>query len=131
MALPAHEVPAVPASVEERAEIVYTDALTAWLIERAVRTLATVRSPLGPDDPAVRLSCLVSLHAEAEGSIEEAVAVAYEAGHDWDDIAMRLAVFPVDDVTKRFGPYVAWRAAGRPLPIRPTSPRTGEDGSVQ
>jgi len=119
MAAPAHEVPTVPAVVEERAEIPYTDALTAWLIDRALDVLATTRSSLGTTDPAVRLSCLVSLQAEAEGRTEEAVAVAYEAGYGWDDIAMHLASFPVEDVIERFGPYVDWRALGSPMPPRP------------
>ena len=72
----------------------------------------------GAADPAVRLSCLVSLQAETEARTEEAVAAAYEAGHDWDDIAMRMAE-TTEDVLERFGPYIAWRAAGRPLPVRP------------
>ncbi len=107
--------------VEERSEVPYNDALTAWLVQRAVDVLAMVRSPLGPADPAVRLSCLASLQAEAEGRTEEAVALAYEAGYGWDEIAMRMAVFPVADVAGRFGPYTAWRAAGRPMPVCPNA----------
>ena len=73
----------------------------------------------------MRLSCLASLLAEAEGRTEEAVALAYEAGYDWAEIAMRIAVFPVEEVAERFGPFVAWRAAGRPLPVGPANPNGG------
>ncbi len=106
--------------VEERSEAPYNDELTAELVERAIDVLATVRSPLGPADPAVRLGCLVSLQAEAEGRTEEAVALAYEAGYGWDEIAMRMAVFPVEEVVERFEPYTAWRAAGRPGRVEPS-----------
>lgn len=108
------------AGVQERSELPYNDALTAWLVDRAIEVLATVRSPLGPADPAVRLSCLASVQAEAEGRTEEAVALAYETGYRWDEIAMRMAVFPVEEVAGRFGPYIAWRAAGRPLHVEPS-----------
>ncbi len=107
---------------EDRSGIPYDDELTAELVDHAIEVLATARSPLGPSDPAVWLSCLVSLQAEAEGRKEEAVALAYEAGYDWGEIAVRTAVFPVEEVAERFEPYVAWRAAGRPLPVAPANP---------
>jgi hypothetical protein len=105
---------------EDRSEIPYTDAWTTALVDHAVDELATVRCPSGAGDPAARLSCLVSLAAEAGASIIEAVAAAHEAGHSWDDIAMRTAE-TTDDVVERFGPYTAWRAAGMPLPVRPAT----------
>jgi len=104
---------------EDRSEIPYTDAWTTALVDQAVDELATVRCPFGAADPAARLSCLVSLAAEAEASIIEAVAAAHEAGHSWDHIAMRMAE-TTEDVVERFGPYTAWRAAGRPLPVQPS-----------
>ena len=108
-----------PVDVEERSQIPYDDEMTAFLVGRAVDALAAARSPLGPSDPAVRLSCLASLQAEAEGRMDEAVALAYEAGYGWDDIAMHMFEADTSMVEERFSPYVTWRATGMPLPVVP------------
>jgi hypothetical protein len=132
MARPGYDAMATESPVQERSELPYNDALTAWLVDGAIDVLSTVRSPLGPADPAVRLSCLASVQAEAEGRTEEAVALAFEAGYGWDEIAMRMAVFPVEEVAERFGPYIAWRAAGRSTPVPPAGPSAdlGRSGHV-
>jgi hypothetical protein len=95
--------------VEERAEIPYTDALSAWLVKDAVETLATVRSPWGPADPRTALSCLASLVVESEGGLDDAVYRAIEGGYGWDDVAMALEE-TTEAVQERYGSYVVWRA---------------------
>lgn len=74
--------------------IPHTDADTAALIDQAVETLVLLRSPMHLGDAAVTISALVSLIAEAEGRLADAVAAARDQDYPWDAIASRLATTP-------------------------------------
>ena len=67
-----------------------TDGLTAALIDDAVATLTICRGGC-LDDPAARISALVSLAGQADDLLHDAVAGARDAGCSWDVIADRLA----------------------------------------
>ncbi len=76
--------------IEEQAQRPYPDYLTAVLVDDALDTLGTVRSPAGPADPGVRLSCMVSLALEVQARIPQQVSCALGHGYSRSDIAMRL-----------------------------------------
>ena len=68
-----------------------TGADTAALIDQAVETLVLLRSPMQLGDAAATISALVSLAAEIDSRLPDAVADARDQDHSWDDIASRLA----------------------------------------
>jgi hypothetical protein len=76
-----HRDPAIP----------YTDIDTAALIDEAIETLVLLRSPMHLGDAAATTSALVSLIAEAEGRLADAIADARDQDYPWDAIASRLA----------------------------------------
>lgn len=100
---PRHDYTAIP----------YTSTETVGLIDGAVEALVAFRCPLGPGDAGAALSCLVSLIAEADSRLADAVADARDQDFGWDDIAARLAV-TVAAARRRYGPYCRWRAS---LPV--------------
>jgi hypothetical protein len=71
--------------------IPFTDADTQALIDRAVDSLVIFRCPMGLGDAGATVSALVSLIAEADGRLADAVADARDQDYTWDDIASRLA----------------------------------------
>ena len=93
--------------------IPYTNNDTATLIHQAVVTLTIYRAPLGLGDAGATISVLVSLAAEADGQLWDAVADAHDQGYTWDQIADRIAT---SDTTarRRFAAYTKWRNT-RPL----------------
>ena len=105
-------------NVKDRSAIAYTDEVTRLLIESAIETLAGLRSPQGARDPGARLSCLLSLRAEADGGLPDAVADARVHGYGWDDIALRLATTPAA-ARHRYSAYTRWRTS------EPTDTTTG------
>lgn len=107
--------------------IPYTDADTVGVVDGAVDLLVVFRCPLGLGDAGAVLSCLVSLIAEADGRLADAVADARDQGYGWDDIAARLAI-GVATARRRYGAYCRWRASGAVERGRAAagSPRHGE-----
>lgn len=69
----------------------YTGADTAALIDQAVETLVLLRSPMQLGDAAATISALVSLAAEIDRRLPDAVADARDQDYPWDAIASRLA----------------------------------------
>lgn len=107
----------------ERAQIPYTDVLSAYLVDDAVDTLATVRSPGAPADPRARLSCLASLAAEATGGLGPAVTAAIAHGYSWDDVALALAG-TTDEVRSSYEDEVTFWLAQSALELEPPSHST-------
>jgi hypothetical protein len=85
-----------------------TDDDTATLIREAVVTLTIFRAPMGLGDAGATVSTLVSLAAEADGQLWDAVADARDQGYTWDQIADRLAT-SVTTARRRFAAYTKWR----------------------
>lgn len=68
----------------------HTGADTAALIDAAVDALVFMRSPMHLGDGAVTASALVSLIAEAETQLADAVADARDQDYSWPEIGSRL-----------------------------------------
>lgn len=96
-----------------RAGIAYTDADSAVALARAVRWLVARRAPSSPGDAGAIVSVLVSLIAEADAMLADAVADARDQGYTWDEVALRLAT-TASAARHRWGSYVRWR---RSLPL--------------
>jgi hypothetical protein len=90
--------------------IPFTDADTQNLIDQAVDTLVIYRCPLGLGDAGATVSALVSLIAEADGRLADAVADARDQHYTWDDIASRLAT-TTTTARRRYAAYTQWRIA--------------------
>lgn len=86
----------------------YTDAGTVAVIDQAVTTLVLLRSPMWLGDPGPTISVLVSLAAEADSRLYDAVADAADQGYSWDQVAFRLDA-SVATARRRYGPYSRWR----------------------
>lgn len=101
-----------PITAGARTAIPYTDADTAAVVETALRCLLARR---GADniDHIARLSVLVSLLAEADGRLPDAVADARDQGCTWDQIAMAMAS-TVPAVRHRYAVHARWR---RTMPL--------------
>jgi len=102
---------------EDRSLLAYTDTFSAQLLDEALEQLAAIRSPFGPADPGAVLTALVSLCAEAEARLDDAVADARAAGYGWSAIAERLAAVNARAARRRYGAYCRWREEGCQLPI--------------
>ncbi|MDA8310515.1 MAG: hypothetical protein M0Z46_07870 [Actinomycetota bacterium] len=107
----------------ERAQIPYTDVLSAYLVDDAVDTLAKVRSPGAPADPRARLSCLASLAAEAIGGLGFAVTAAIAHGYSWDDVALALAG-TTDEVRSSYEDEVTFWLTQSAAELKPPSHST-------
>jgi hypothetical protein len=88
--------------------IAYTDNDTETLIREAVETLTIYRAPMGLGDAGATVSVLVSLAAEADTQLWEAVADAHDQGYTWGEIADRLAT-SVTTARRRYAAYTNWR----------------------
>lgn len=88
--------------------IPYTDGDTIMLIDQAVETLVLLRGPMKLGDAAATVSALVSLIAEADSRLPDAVADARDQGYTWDAIADRLAT-TVSTARRRYADYAHWR----------------------
>jgi hypothetical protein len=95
--------------------IAYTDNDTAVLIREAAVTLTIFRAPMGLGDAGATVSVLVSLAAEADSQLFDAVADAHDQGYTWDQIADRLTT-TVTTARRRFAAYTKWRNT---QPLRP------------
>ena len=91
----------------DRSAIPATDATTAELIDHAVATLIRCRHGR-TDDAGARISALVSLAAEADGRLDDAVADARDQGCTWDHIAERLAS-TIPTARRRYAAYTRGR----------------------
>jgi len=88
--------------------IPYTDDDTIALIGQAARALSARRAPMFHGDAGVTISVLVSLAAEADDQVHDAVADARDQGYTWEQIAERLAT-SVTTARRRYSAYSAWR----------------------
>lgn len=82
----------------------YTDEHSARLLDEAVTSLVLLRSPMWLGDAGPAISALVSLAAQAEDLLFEAVASAHDQDYTWDDIAGRLACSAIT-ARHRYAPY--------------------------
>jgi transposase InsO family protein len=80
-----------------------TDAACRAVLDRALTYLILVRGG-APHDPGARISTLVSLIADANARLPEAVADARHHGHSWNRIAERLGS-TVPAARHRFASY--------------------------
>jgi len=85
--------------------IPYTDTDSAGLIDEAVRSLVILRGGSWRD-PGATLSVLVSLAAEAEARIPDAVWLArVRHGYSWGQVAERLGLV-TETARRRYCDYV-------------------------
>jgi len=98
----------------DRTAIPYTDDNTYTLINDAAYTLTTFRAPMSVGDAAAAVSVFVSLAAEADGRLHDAVADARDQGYTWDQIADRLATSE-STARRRYAAYANWRRRNAPL----------------
>jgi hypothetical protein len=92
----------------DRALIPYTDDATAQLVDQAVVTLVLLRVPMSQGDDGPTISALVSLAAETDNLLFDAVADAKDQGYTWDQIASRLATTAAT-ARRRYAAYTRWR----------------------
>lgn len=88
--------------------IPHTDDDTAALIDQALESLVLLRSPMHLGDAAATISALVSLIAEAEGRLANAVADARDQDYTWDAIATRLTT-TASTAQRRYAGYAPTR----------------------
>ena len=98
----------------------YTDADTVTVIDQAVTTLVLLRAPMWLGEPGPTISVLVSLAAEADNRLYDAVADAVDHGYSWDQIASRLDA-SVATARRRYGPYTRWRRTDEGRLVRGSS----------
>jgi hypothetical protein len=92
----------------DRCAIPFTDEHTMVIVQQAVESLVLLRSPLQLGDAGATISALVSLAAEIDARIPDAVADARDQDYRWSDIADRLAT-SVTAARRRYGAYTSWR----------------------
>lgn len=80
------------------------DADSAEILNEAVSALVLLRAPMWLGDAAVTTSVLVTLASEAEGRLRDAVAVARDQDHDWEEIARSLGT-SVSTARRRYGDH--------------------------
>ena len=110
----------------DRALIPYTDNDTTELIDQAAVTLVLLRAPMWLGDAGPTISVLVSLAAETDSLVFDAVADAKDQGYTWAQIATRLATTAAT-ARRRYAPYTRWRntiEAGAPITDEPTNDAT-------
>jgi hypothetical protein len=98
----------------DRTAIPYTDDNTYALIDDAAYTLTIFRAPMSFGDAGAAVSVFVSLAAEADGRLHDAVADARDQGYTWDQIADRLATSE-STARRRYAAYATWRSRNVPL----------------
>jgi hypothetical protein len=98
----------------DRTAIPYTDDETYALIDEAAYTLTVFRAPMSFGDAGAAVSVFVSLAAEADGRLHDAVADARDQGYTWDQIADRLATSE-STARRRYAAYAIWRRRNVPL----------------
>lgn len=86
---------------------------TAVVVDDAVRELAVVRSPLASTDALAVLHALVSVQAQIQANLPDAVADALDQEHSFEEIAGQLAVSPATARRR----YAAYAKARMPLAI--------------
>ena len=87
----------------------FVDEQTLASVDDAVECLVCSRGS-GPGDAGAVLAALVSVIAEAQSRLPDAVADARECGYTWAEVALRLAT-TAGTAGRRYRDYVAWRAA--------------------
>jgi hypothetical protein len=92
------------------AMVPYTGEDTAVVVDEAVASLVLLRAPMWLGDAGPTISVLVSLAAEVEDLLFEAVADARDQDYTWDEIAARLAS-TASTTRRRYAGYTRWRAS--------------------
>jgi hypothetical protein len=87
--------------------IPFTDADCRYLLDDAITCLILERGG-HLDDPGATISVLVSLMAEAECRLPDAVADARDRGYSWNSIVERLAT-TIPAARYRHVNYTRWR----------------------
>ncbi len=95
----------------DRARVPYIDHDTLALVEGVVESLFWSRGA-SHGDAGAALSCLVSIIAEAQSQLPDAVATAREHDYTWEEIAERLASTP-SSTRRRYSAYARWRAGAK------------------
>ena len=86
----------------------YTDEHTMVLIEQTVECLVLLRSPMHLGDAGATIAALVSLAAQIDNRLPDAVTQARDQGYTWDAIANRLAT-TTTTARRRYAAYTQWR----------------------
>jgi hypothetical protein len=105
---------------EDRSEVPATDSHTTALIDQAVHALVLIRAPF-EFDVLPSISSLVSIAAEVESHLPDAVADARDYGYSWDAIATRLATTTAT-ARRRYTAYVKWRNSAADVSTRQDPP---------
>lgn len=92
----------------DRSAIPFTDEHTMVIVQQAVESLVLLRSPLHLGDAGATISALVSLAAEIDARLPDAVADARDQDYRWADIADRLATTAIT-ARRRYAPHTRWR----------------------
>jgi hypothetical protein len=82
---------------------------SAQAIDDAVEHLSSCRSPLNRGDGALGLHVLVSLIAQADALLADAVAEAVDQGYTWAEIAAQLGTTP-GAARRRYGRHCREKA---------------------
>ena len=99
-----------PIPAQNDAMVPYTGEDTAVVVDEAVASLVLLRAPMWLGDAGPTISVLVSLAAEVEDLLFEAVADARDQDYTWDEIAARLAS-TASTTRRRYAGYTRWRAS--------------------
>jgi hypothetical protein len=102
-----HDPPADPTWWPDHTLIPFTDMASRAILDHAITCLVLVRGgDLGV--PAATISALVSLIAEAEAALPDAVAGARGRGYTWNRIAQRLGS-TIPAARRRYADYARRR----------------------
>ena len=96
---------------DDRSIIPAIDDDTIALVDQTVGDLIAIRAPF-EFDVLPTVSVLVSLAAEVECRLPDAVADARDCGYCWDAIGMRLDITAAS-ARRRYAGYVRWRRSVR------------------
>jgi hypothetical protein len=83
---------------------VILDDDSTQIIETAIYQLGVCRSPMGHDDPMLRVHTLATLIAGADALLADAVADARDQDYPWADIAQQLGV-TADTARRRYSQH--------------------------
>ena len=77
-----------------------TDGDSASVLDEAVETLTTLRSPMSSGDAGAELHALVSLIVHAQERLASVVADARDQEHTWGEIARQLGCGRLGAITR-------------------------------
>ena len=86
----------------------HTDEHTMVLVEQTVECLVLLRSPMQLGDAGATIAALVSLAAQIDNRLPDAVTEARDQGYTWDAIASRLAT-TTTTARRRYAAHTRWK----------------------